>query len=211
MQKSAISQAALAYRAIEAQLVTLKLAPGQAITESELAQKLRLGRTPVREAVQRLAGEGLLLVFPRRGIVIPAVSGSEMLEALEIRTPLERIVATRAAQRASAAERAALDKAGGDMRAAAGKGDLEGYMAADKRIDDHLADAAKMPLAQAALQPLQSRARRFWYLHWRQDDLAAAARLHIAIVAGVHRADPERAGQASDALMAHLRAKLSAT
>ena len=67
------SQAARAYRLLELRIVSLDLKPGQAITESELCEYLDLGRTPVREALQRLAQEWLVKVLPRRGMIVSEV------------------------------------------------------------------------------------------------------------------------------------------
>ncbi len=59
-----------AYRELEEQIVTLRLAPGAVVTEASLALRLGIGRTPIREALQRLARERLVVILPRRGVVI---------------------------------------------------------------------------------------------------------------------------------------------
>ena len=72
-----------AYRAIEEAIVTLDVAPGEVVSEAQLATKLGFGRTPVREALQRLARERLVRILPRRGIVVAAVDVGEQLRLLE--------------------------------------------------------------------------------------------------------------------------------
>ena len=59
-----------AWRALEEEIVTLKIAPGSVVSEAGLSARLGLGRTPVREALQRLASEGLVQILPRRGIIV---------------------------------------------------------------------------------------------------------------------------------------------
>ena len=95
-----------AYRAIEEAIVTLDVAPGEVVSEAQLATKLGFGRTPVREALQRLARERLVRILPRRGIVVAAVDVGEQLRLLEVRREIERLVARAAARRADAAQRA---------------------------------------------------------------------------------------------------------
>lgn len=59
-----------AYRLLEEQIVTLRIVPGEVLSEYALAEQLGLGRTPIREALQRLAGEGLVAILPRKGILV---------------------------------------------------------------------------------------------------------------------------------------------
>ena len=83
-EEESLSQAA--YRQLEEAIVTLKLKPGEAVTESRLTQDLKMGRTPIREAIQRLAWEGLVTIRPRLGILVadikqrdaPDVTGSNL-------------------------------------------------------------------------------------------------------------------------------------
>src|SRR5277367_6085233 len=63
-----------AYRELEEQIVTLRLAPGSPVSEASLSKRLGIGRTPVREALQRLARERLVVILPRRGILVSEVN-----------------------------------------------------------------------------------------------------------------------------------------
>src|SRR5712692_3761946 len=91
-----------AYRAIEEQIVTLKLPPGTVISEAVLSKRLRIGRTPIREAIQRLARERLMVIMPRRGIMVSEVNIRTQLRLLEVRRELERLIARGAARRSAA-------------------------------------------------------------------------------------------------------------
>ena len=78
-----------AYAEIEEMIITLRLAPGSAISESELSAHLGIGRTPIREALQRLARERLVSIFPRRGIIVTEINVASQLRLLEVRRELE--------------------------------------------------------------------------------------------------------------------------
>ncbi|MGH8742619.1 MAG: GntR family transcriptional regulator, partial [Burkholderiales bacterium] len=95
-----------AYTGIEELIVTLQLAPGGAVSEQMLAERLGIGRTPIREALQRLARERLVVILPRRGVMVSAIDVKSQLRLLEVRREVERLVARGAARRASEAERA---------------------------------------------------------------------------------------------------------
>lgn len=88
-----------AYAALEEDVVTLALEPGQVLSESARATSPGIGRTPVREALQRLAREGLIMVLPRRGIMVSHIDVRKQLELLRVRRELERLIAELSAQR----------------------------------------------------------------------------------------------------------------
>src|SRR5262252_6010756 len=94
-----------AYTQLEEMITTLQLAPGQALSEPFLSSTLGIGRTPVREALQRLARERLVIVHPRRGIVIADINVRSQLKLLELRRELERLIARAAARRGTPDER----------------------------------------------------------------------------------------------------------
>src|SRR3954468_7376719 len=94
-----------AYGNLEALIVTLKLAPGSAVSEAELSKRLGIGRTPIREALQRLARERLVTILPRRGIIVSEINIRSQLRLLEVRREVERLVARSAARRATPEER----------------------------------------------------------------------------------------------------------
>ena len=80
-----------AYRALEEAIVTLALQPGEVVSEAQLSARLGIGRTPIREALQRLARERLVRILPRRGIVVAVVDVREQLRLLEVRREIERM------------------------------------------------------------------------------------------------------------------------
>src|SRR3954465_1678799 len=94
-----------AYRELEEMIVTLQLLPGTVLSEQALAVRLKIGRTPIREALQRLARDGLVLIMPRRGIMVSEINLRLQLRLLEVRRELERLMASLAAERATPDER----------------------------------------------------------------------------------------------------------
>ena len=97
-----------AYHAIRGLIVSLELAPGAVIDERELIERLEIGRTPVREALRRLAQERLVEVYPRRGMFVTGVDVRELARLSEVRVVLEPEAARLAAERANEADRAEL-------------------------------------------------------------------------------------------------------
>src|SRR5690242_3930092 len=90
-----------AYRELEERIVTLQLPPGTVVSEGSLSDKLGIGRTPIREALQRLARERLVVIMPRRGIVVAEENIKTQLRLIELRREIERLLAGLAARRAT--------------------------------------------------------------------------------------------------------------
>ena len=97
-----------AYNLLEEMISTLQLPPGTPVSEAELSSQLGIGRTPVREAMQRLARERLLLVLPRRGCIVTPIRPEEEVMLIETRRAIETLVMETAAARASETERSNL-------------------------------------------------------------------------------------------------------
>src|SRR6185437_11392225 len=81
-----------AYRVIEEQIATLRLKPGDVLSEQMLSATFKIGRTPVREALQRLAREGLVTILPRKGILVSDINPRNQLLVLEVRREIERLL-----------------------------------------------------------------------------------------------------------------------
>ena len=87
-----------AYNRLEEMIVTLRFAPGAVLSEQALATEIGIGRTPVREALQRLAREGLVLVLPRKAIIVTDTDPRRQLLVLEVRREIERLLARTSAE-----------------------------------------------------------------------------------------------------------------
>ncbi|WP_298820057.1 GntR family transcriptional regulator [uncultured Roseibium sp.] len=202
---SDVSQSSQAYRDLEEDIVTLKLKPGEAVTETYLTQRLGMGRTPIREALQRLSWEGLLTIRPRLGVIVADMNPADFVKVLEARHALERLMAGSAARLASQQERKALEKCAEEMREAASEPDVEAYLRLDKAFDEVVAQAACNPFTAKALAPLQSHSRRFWYRHFGQTDLNPAAWSHLEVMQAIAAGDEPSAMEHAENLMLYLR------
>ena len=83
----------------------MRLKPGEILSEQMLSATYAIGRTPIREALQRLAREGLVTIFPRKGILVSDLNPRNQLLVLEVRRELERLLSRAGAERATKAQR----------------------------------------------------------------------------------------------------------
>jgi DNA-binding GntR family transcriptional regulator len=201
-----------AYREIEERIVTLRLAPGEVLSEASLAQDLDIGRTPIREALQRLAREGLIVILPRRGILVSEINLRSQLELLTVRRELERLMARLTARRATAAEREAFLRLATDMETAADRDDDVGFMRLDRKLNLLIAKGCRNEYAMRTMGLMAGLSRRFWYRHYKEAlDLPACARLHAQLARAIGTGDVEAAAAASDRLMEYIESFTRAT
>ena len=194
-----------AYQQLEEMIVTLRLEPGQVLSEAQLAEDLGIGRTPVREALQRLASEGLVNVLPRRGVLVSEINLSRQLLLLELRREVERLCARKAAQRATADERDGFRALADDLAAVADNRDDAGFMRLDLQFNRALVQAGRNEFAERAMRRIQGLSRRFWFQHYREVlDLERCARLHADVARAIAQGDADGAATASDALMDYI-------
>jgi DNA-binding GntR family transcriptional regulator len=201
-----------AYRRIEELIVTLRLQPGEVLSESALSAMLGIGRTPIREAIQRLAGEGLVTVLPRKGLLVSDINPRRQLLLLELRREIERLLASKAAVRQTAEERAEFLRIAAGMEAGAERQDDISFMRLDSALNRLIAQAGHNEYAARAMRSLQGLSRRFWYMHYREAaDLPLCARLHAEQARSIALGDPQRAAAATDRLMDYVETFTRAT
>jgi len=94
-----VTDADKAYKQIKEKIVTIEMKPGAVIREVELMADLKLGRTPIREALKRLQSENLVIATPRRGMFVSDVAITDLTQIYEIRVELEALCARLAAER----------------------------------------------------------------------------------------------------------------
>jgi DNA-binding GntR family transcriptional regulator len=194
-----------AYREIEEQIVTLRLQPGQVLSESTLAKYLNIGRTPVREALQQLAREGLVTILPRRGVIVSEINVRNQLELLRVRREVERLMSRLAAERASRDETAHFSALAAAIEKSAGEGDGIAFMRLDREFNLLLAAACRNDFARRTMGLMQGLSRRFWYVHYKEvRDLPLCARLHADLASAVASRDPEAAAAACDSLIDYM-------
>ncbi len=191
-----------AYRELEERIVTLQLKPGEFLSEYALSNSLKIGRTPIREALQRLSREDLVTILPRKGILVSETDPRKQLLVLEVRREIERLVCRLAAQRATEAQRQRFSEIAASMDRAAKTNDDMMFMRLDRELNLLIAEAAQNDYASRAMRFLQGHSRRFWYLHYKQAaDLPFCARLHANQARAVAAGDAKAAAAASDRLI----------
>jgi DNA-binding GntR family transcriptional regulator len=201
-----------AYGKIEELIVTLRLQPGEVLSESALSARLGIGRTPIREAIQRLAGEGLVTVLPRKGLLVSDINPRRQLLLLELRREVERLLARKAAVRQTDEERSEFLAIAAGMEAAGERQDDISFIRLDGALNRLICQAGHNDYASRAMRSLQGLSRRFWYKHYREAaDLPLCARLHAEQARSIALGDPDRAAAATDRLMDYVETFTRAT
>ncbi|MBO3760275.1 GntR family transcriptional regulator [Ciceribacter sp. L1K22] len=199
------SQSHRAYLDIEERIVTHRLAPGTLVTERELIDLSGHGRTPVREAIQKLAWQGLIEVRPRVGLRISAICPADHGKILAVRHLLEPMAASLVAENANDEQRAALVECARAMTSAATAGSYEAFLAADKRFDEILEAACPNPFLISALSPLQTHSRRLWYAGATPEKMDRSVLLHVAVIRAIQKGNAVEAETAMRRLIGALR------
>ena len=184
-----------AYERIREQIVSLELAPGTLISEQELAEQLSLGLTPVREALQWLAHDDLVVVSPRHGLYVADVNLSDLKQISELRTVLEALSARLAAQRATQDDLDVLDVLRQESSQAS-SADARYLLELDHRFHRAVALAAHNKYLEHVLEHFFALSQRLWYLVLPElDFLANALEKHLKLVDAIRIGDAENAEQ----------------
>jgi DNA-binding GntR family transcriptional regulator len=152
-----------AYVELRDQIVSLAIAPGAPINEESLGRELGLGRTPLREAIKRLALENLVAVYPRRGTFVTEINITDLAHISDVRVQLEGHAAYRAAQRLTPAQREELDALVEEIEGRP-RGDAGQLMALDARIHRFIYRCAANPYLRDTLERYLNLSLRIWYL-----------------------------------------------
>jgi DNA-binding GntR family transcriptional regulator len=192
----------LAYAYLEELIVTLKLKPGAVVSEGELSLMTGIGRTPIREALQRLAREKLVSILPRRGIVVTEIDVKRQLRLLEVRRALQRLVSRSAARRATPGERERFRDLARRFEKSARANDHVAFMRTDRDFNALCSEASRNEFAASAMGLTHSLSRRFWYIHCRQAaDMPLTAKLHADLARAIADEDADHAGAATEKLL----------
>jgi len=177
-----------------------------------LSRRLRIGRTPIREALQRLARERLVTILPRRGVIVSDINVKSQLRLLELRREVERLVARCASRRATAEERKRFADLVELFDESARRNDDTAFMRIDREFNELCLSAARNEFTAAAMRLMQSLSRRFWYLHYKQAaDMPETAKLHADIARAIGEGDEAAAALAVDRLLDKIESFTRAT
>ena len=193
-----------AYDAIKHRIITCAFRPGEYINELQLSSMLKIGRTPVHQALDRLMIEGMVDVIPRKGVIVRPVSLNEVLQIIETRLVNETYCSRLAAERANNSDVLKRTKHWTSMR------NVENMMLLDREFHLLVARAAKNDVLMELLRSLHERSLRFWFI-----SLNAPAQYesvhdqHHAIFAAIQQRDPDKSEAAMRAHIESFRANVS--
>ncbi len=200
-----VNKTEVAYHQLEKMIIFRELEPGSMVSEKQLAENLGLGRTPIREALQRLSYERMAEIHPRRGIQIPHISIESQLKILEVRRHIEALCVRYATSRASVEEKQQMLQLASQLEECAKNQDDFTYAELLKEIHILLVKAARNEYLELAMTPLQGLSRRFWFAYKNNtSDLSEASSLHAGILRAVSHTDTEEAVLASHRLNDYL-------
>ncbi|HZR92924.1 MAG TPA: GntR family transcriptional regulator [Gaiellaceae bacterium] len=183
-----------AYYAIRELIVTLELPPGAVVREPELTERLGIGRTPVREALRRLAQERLIEVFPRRGMFVTKVDVRDLARLCEVRAALEPEAARLAAERATQDDLDELRALIGEL-AAVRRRDPRALIDLDERIHRAIYHASHNPFLVETLEEYYAHALRIWMVALARTDLGTAVGGHREVLEAVVAGNATRAAR----------------
>lgn len=144
-------------------IVSVRLEPARRLSENELAARLRVSRTPVRDALYRLAEEGLVDVFPQQGTFVARIDRQGLADAQFVREALERAAFRDAVRGAGPRDLEAMRENLREQERARDRGDIEGFFDLDQRLHQLFFDAAGHPGAGRVARrarPQMDRVRR---------------------------------------------------
>ena len=185
-----------AYSQLRDMIVRLDFAPGDVLREDALQERLGLGRTPIREALQRLAREHFITVIPRRGMFVSGIDVSELSMLFETRTVLEPYAARLAAARGTDDHWVRMADALDGVSNAAGNEDL---MTIDRLGHEIMWEAAGNRFLVDTLDMLYAQSDRLWHLYLADvADMSHAVEEHGEIMDALRSGDGERAGELTE-------------
>jgi DNA-binding GntR family transcriptional regulator len=174
-----------AYDELRDRLVTLRIAPGAPIDEDVLGEELGMGRTPVREAIKRLALENLVTVYPRRGTFASEINITDLAHISDVRVQLQRLTSELRGELSLLLARLA--------EVDGGRGHDE-LMSADAAVHRFVHRAAANPYLEETLRRYFNLSLRIWYLALdRLPHIGARVEEHTLVLHAIAGGQAERA------------------
>ncbi|HZO62261.1 MAG TPA: GntR family transcriptional regulator [Gaiellaceae bacterium] len=182
------------YDHLRTEILAGRLEPGAELAEVALAEQLGVSRGPLREAIGRLATEGLVTVRPRRGAVVSPLSREEFLELYQVREALERMAVKLAVPRLEPDDVAALQGLIDEMAAHAGRDDVAAFFEANGAFHARLVDASgNVKLRELYRQQVDQLSRYRTQSLQLRGNMQRSIAEHAAILRAARRGDAERA------------------
>src|SRR3954470_20905645 len=195
------------YEALRSAIVSTELEPGRQVSENEIAEKLGVSRTPVREALARLRDDQLLQIVPQLGTFVSPISVSGVDDAQFLREALECSAVRLAAERADRGDVAQLNAVIAGQEVARDSADPSAFFALDDELHSTLCELSGRPIAWTIVARANGHLNRVRRLSLAEPSyIAEMIDEHKAVVDAVGRGEPDAAEQA---LRHHLRMVLS--
>jgi DNA-binding GntR family transcriptional regulator len=199
-----------AYEAIKHRIITCAFRPGEYINELQLSSILRIGRTPVHKALDRLMIEGMVEVIPRKGVIVKPVSLNEVLQIIEVRLINETYGSRLAAKHADDSDLAELADVLIRAKHWASLRNVENMMLHDREFHLLVARAAKNHVLIELLRGLHERSLRFWFISLNAPTQYERVHSeHNAILEAIRQHDPDQAEAAMRRHIESFRANVS--
>lgn len=208
-EEAGVSLNELAYRRFKQALVTLSYKPGEYLNTAQVMNDLDMGRTPINQAIHRLANEGLLQVIPRKGVMVSPLSMDDALELIEVRLANEMLCMRLASQKITERQIATLTELNRQIEAASQERDRVRMMTLDHEFHQELAQIAGNNMLADILSVLHARAQRFWASTLsREGHMREVIDEHRAIIAALTAQDSAAAAEAAQAHILSFRTAL---
>lgn len=182
-------------RRLEEEILRGRARPGLRLDERELSERYQVSRTPVREALQRLAASGLAVTRGRQGLQVARMSVADLLDALSVVAELEALASVQAARRVTAAQLEALHAAHAECVAAAERGDTDGFYDANIAFHDAIAASSRNRVLQDELRRLSLRTAPYRRaITFQPGRMRSSLAEHAAVLGAIASGDAPEAG-----------------
>lgn len=198
----------LIYEYIRKMIFTGELKEGERLVEKDLAEKLKVSRTPVREALRKLETEGLVVHLPRKGVVVKGFSKEDVIEIYSIRKALEALAITFTVKNITQSEIEKLKKLNEKMKKAAEKDDTEKLFELLREFNKVLIESCRMPRLINLISTYREYLERFRAVTMSQKERKLSAlKEHDEIIDAIINRDEKRA---QELVQDHLQRALEA-
>lgn len=189
----------LVYLELKHKILTGEIGSETRLMEIDLAEKMNVSRTPIREAIRRLADDGLVKVEPRRGAYVANISIKDMLDVFEVREDMEGFTAYLAAQRITDDQKVELRRIAEEYEKATKAEDKEAVIALDEEFHNFVVSCCNNETLAELVEYVQELSLRFRYLYYEKVDLyAQTAEQHRRIMEAINAGDADLARKEGD-------------
>ncbi|MEX2278989.1 MAG: GntR family transcriptional regulator [Acidimicrobiia bacterium] len=194
LSPSPLSQATVAYESLLDLLVRLEIAPGSPLVESDLTERIGVGRTPLRDAIHRLEMQRLVAIYPRRGTFATEINIGDLALITDVREELEGLAAAQAAMRATESDRSVIARLLTRVERPATRKPID----LDTEIHRTIYVAAHNHFLASTAEMYHNLSLRLWHLYMeRLTDITSHIEEHRDLLSAILARDPEAASVAA--------------